>query len=78
MWKCANRANAKMPVLFNFYIKELAGLMYLHIHHISTLITLEFTLFNQSRCIAGKDFYGNGQQYYAKKFSDSNQTGRTQ
>ena len=32
--------------------------------------------FYQSRCISRKYFYGNGEQYYTKKFSYCYQTGR--
>ena len=32
-------------------------------------------LFDQSGHIAAEDFYGNGQQYYAKKFTNGYQSG---
>ena len=34
-------------------------------------------LFDQSGYIAAEDFYGNGQQYYAKKFTYGKHSGRT-
>jgi len=40
--------------------------------------TRNLKLFDQPCGIGGKDFYRNGEQYYAKKFSYSDQSGRSQ
>jgi hypothetical protein len=74
MWKYDNGVNAEMKPPTKFPAKELTEPKHFHI---SIFLTFPHLL-NQPGCIARKDFYGNGQQYYAKKFSDSNQTRRTQ